>query len=88
MNSAAPLLEVRDLSVAFKGGAIQAVDGVDLAIGAGETLAVVGESGSGKSVTSLAVLRLFGRDDGAVAHGRILWRGEDLASALHSTPPR
>ena len=43
MNSTAPLLEVRDLSVAFKGGAIQAVDGVDLAIDAGETLAVVGQ---------------------------------------------
>ncbi len=78
MSQAPPLLVVDDLSVAFKGGAIQAVDGVDLAIGAGETLAVVGESGSGKSVTALAVLRLFGRDDGAVARGRILWRGEDL----------
>ena len=78
MSAVAPLLEVRGLSVAFRDGAIQAVDGVDLAIGAGETLAVVGESGSGKSVTSLAVLRLFGRDDGAIARGRILWRGEDL----------
>ncbi len=78
MSAQAPLLEVRDLSVAFRGGAIQAVDGVDLAICAGETLAVVGESGSGKSVTALAVLRLFGRDDGAAARGRILWHGEDL----------
>ncbi|WP_372622802.1 ABC transporter ATP-binding protein [Falsiroseomonas sp.] len=78
MSAAAPLLAISDLSVAFRGGGIQAVDGVDLVIGAGETLAVVGESGSGKSVTALAILRLFGRDDGAVARGRILWRGEDL----------
>ncbi len=85
MSTLAPLLEVHDLSVAFKGGAIQAVDGVDLAIGAGETLAVVGESGSGKSVTALAVLRLFGRDDGAVVHGRILWRGEDLLPMPEAT---
>ncbi|MCC7345771.1 MAG: ABC transporter ATP-binding protein, partial [Variibacter sp.] len=78
MTTAAPLLEIGDLSVTFRGGAIQAVEGVDLAIDAGETLAVVGESGSGKSVTALAVLRLFGRDDGAAARGRILWRGQDL----------
>ena len=78
MSQEAPLLRISDLKVAFKGGAIQAVDGVDLSIAAGETLAVVGESGSGKSVTALSVLRLFGRDDGAVAAGRIDWRGEDL----------
>jgi len=76
--TALPVLRISDLSVAFKGGAIQAVDGVDLRLEAGETLAVVGESGSGKSVTALAVLRLFGREDGAVAKGRILWQGEDL----------
>lgn len=78
MSAPAPLLEISDLTVAFKGGAIPAVDGVDFSISAGETLAVVGESGSGKSVTALAVLRLFGREDGVVAGGKILWRGEDL----------
>jgi oligopeptide/dipeptide ABC transporter ATP-binding protein len=78
MSAAAQLLQISGLSVAFKSGAIQAVDGVDLSLAAGETLAVVGESGSGKSVTALAVLRLFGHDDGVVASGRILWRGEDL----------
>ncbi len=73
-----PLLEVQSLSVAFRDGAIQAVDGVDLALHVGETLAVVGESGSGKSVTALATLRLFARDDGVRTAGRILFRGEDL----------
>jgi oligopeptide/dipeptide ABC transporter ATP-binding protein len=78
MSGTAPLLEVSGLTVAFRGGAIQAVDGVDLAVAQGETLAVVGESGSGKSVTALAMLRLFSRDDAVVARGRILFQGEDL----------
>lgn len=39
------------------GGSLRALDGADLAIRAGETLAVVGESGSGKSTLGMA----FGR---------------------------
>jgi peptide/nickel transport system ATP-binding protein len=84
MTMAGPLLDISGLSVAFKGGVIHAVDGVDLAIGAGETLAVVGESGSGKSVTALAVLRLFGRDDGVMARGSIRWRGQELLAMPES----
>jgi len=52
-----PLLEVRDLRIAFSGH--EAVRGVSFAIGRGETLGLVGESGSGKSATSLAMLRLL-----------------------------
>lgn len=52
-----PLLEIENLSVAF--GARVVVEGVNLAIGKGETLALVGESGSGKSVTALSILRLL-----------------------------
>jgi peptide/nickel transport system ATP-binding protein len=52
-----PLLEVRDLRIAFSGQ--QAVRGVSFAIARGETLGLVGESGSGKSATALAMLRLL-----------------------------
>jgi len=73
-----PLLDIRDLKVHFpikKGllqrqvGAIKAVDGVDLAIPEGETLALVGESGSGKSTVGRAVLRLLDVTAGTIRFG-------------------
>jgi peptide/nickel transport system ATP-binding protein len=58
MNPA--LLRIRDLRVTFAGGArpVRAVDGVDLELARGETVALLGESGSGKTVTLRSILRL------------------------------
>jgi len=62
-----PLLEVRGLKKHFpiKGGMlrrtigeVKSVDGVDLTVNRGETLAVVGESGCGKSTTGRSIMRL------------------------------
>jgi oligopeptide/dipeptide ABC transporter ATP-binding protein len=74
----APLLALRRLRVEFptRAGAVAAVDGVDLDVGAGEILGLVGESGSGKSATLRAVLRLTRPP--AHASGEILWQGRDL----------
>ncbi|MDJ0384772.1 ABC transporter ATP-binding protein [Streptomyces sp. G-G2] len=47
-------------------GTVHAVDGVDLEIRAGETLALVGESGSGKSTTLFELLHLARPEGGAV----------------------
>ena len=58
------LLRVRDLNVSFEtgDGTINAVNGVDLTIEAGQSLAVVGESGSGKSQLMLAIVGLPARN--------------------------
>ena len=69
-----PLLEVRDLRIAFSGN--EAVRGISFAIHRGETLGLVGESGSGKSATSLAMLRLLPAS--ASISGSIRLDGEEL----------
>ena len=81
------MLEIRGLKVHFdtEEGVLQAVDGVDLGIDAGETLGVVGESGCGKSVTALTVMRLLAMPPGRIVGGEILWRGRDLVTADDET---
>jgi dipeptide transport system ATP-binding protein len=73
------LLEIEDLSVAFPSvrGMTHAVDGVSLALSAGELLGVVGESGSGKSLAMLAVMGLV-PFPGRVTARRLAFRGRDL----------
>jgi microcin C transport system ATP-binding protein len=76
----APLLEVRDLSVAFSrdGRAQTVVDRVSFTLEKGETLALVGESGSGKSVTALALVRLLPHPAASHPSGQIFFKGEDV----------
>jgi oligopeptide transport system ATP-binding protein len=74
------LLEVRDLQVEFRtrDGVAKAVNGVDYAVDAGETLAVLGESGSGKSVTAQAIMGILDMPPGRITGGEILFQGRDL----------
>ncbi|MFC3494695.1 ATP-binding cassette domain-containing protein [Glycomyces rhizosphaerae] len=70
----APLLEVEDLSVAYRGRSTRrAVDGISFDIAAGETLALIGPSGSGKSSTAAAVLQLV-----RPASGTVHFEGREL----------
>src|SRR5262245_7603986 len=69
------LLELRDLRTWFPirtgvlqrvSGHVKAVDGVDLAVLPGETLALVGESGCGKTTVGRTILRLVEATGGSV----------------------
>ena len=75
-----PLLDIRGLKTHFKteDGWLHAVDGVDIAIEAGQTVCVVGESGCGKSVTAKTVLQLIDMPPGKIVAGQVLWQGKDL----------
>ena len=80
-----PLLEVRGLSKRFaverdllgRGTSwLSAVDGVDLDVYPGETLALVGESGCGKSTLARVVLRLL-----TATQGSVRFEGRDVLAA-------
>jgi putative ABC transport system ATP-binding protein len=73
-----PLLEVRKLCKSYDEGRIEALRGVDLAIHAGEYLAISGPSGSGKST----LLQLLGGLDTATS-GDVLFRNAALGSAVN-----
>ena len=82
MSAGAPILRVEGLRTWFPitGGLFQrtlghvrAVDGVDLEIAPGETLALVGESGCGKTTVGRSILCLE-----AVREGRVWFDGVDL----------
>ncbi len=57
------------------GAAVRALDGVDVQVRRGETLAVVGESGSGKTTLGRTILRLENPTD-----GQIVIEGQDITS--------
>src|ERR1700757_2637297 len=64
------------------GGAVPALDGLDLEIHKEEVIGVLGESGSGKSTLAAAVLRLLPRY--AERRGSVLFEGEDLLASKDS----
>ena len=80
------LLAIENLKTYFytREGVVPAVDGVNLTIKPGGTLALVGESGCGKSVTALSIMRLIPRPPGKIVEGRIMFNGENLLEKTES----
>src|SRR4051794_11144707 len=77
-SSAAPLLDVSDLRVTLTTprGPADALRGIDLRLGRGETLGLIGESGCGKSMTAMALMGLL--PAGALVRGSIKLNGREL----------
>ena len=75
------ILEVRDLQLAFLGvnGRVEALRGVNLAVAAGEIVALVGESGSGKTALCRAALGLHA-NHAVIEHGGIWLAGQDTSN--------
>ena len=74
----APVLEVRDLRVAY--GHVEAVRGVSLSVGAGEIVALIGPNGAGKSSTLNAIAGLV-----RPASGSVRLEGRELAGVPSHT---
>jgi len=74
------LLDIRDYRLAFDtfDGTAQVLDGIDLTLGAGETLGIVGETGCGKSVLARSLLHLNPMPPARVVSGQIRFRDEDI----------
>jgi peptide/nickel transport system ATP-binding protein len=79
--SSTRILEVRDLTVEYAtpGGAVVAVDRVNLDVERGEFLGIVGESGCGKSTLLFAVAQLLS-PPAAITGGSVVFHGQDLVT--------
>jgi len=78
----APLLEVRDLRIEYRGKmeTIVAVPKLSFSVRPGESYGLVGESGCGKSTTAMAIMRYLG-STGVIAGGSIRLEGRELVGA-------
>lgn len=73
------LLEIANLTtiISTSQGTVYAVNGADLRLEQGQTVALVGESGSGKSMTARSIMGLI-PSTGRIIHGSIKLAGREL----------
>jgi len=73
--SDSPILEIKDLTAKVADEDLDILNGVDLAVGAGEIHAIMGPNGSGKSTLAKA---LMGHPGYEVTGGSVTFKGEDI----------
>jgi branched-chain amino acid transport system ATP-binding protein len=80
MNPQAPemVLDVNNIEVIYN-KAVQALRGLSLAVPRGQIVALLGSNGAGKSTTLKAISGLLALENGALAAGRIAFKGQDTA---------
>jgi peptide/nickel transport system ATP-binding protein len=80
-GQASPVLEISGLhtEIRRRDVTVRAVDGVSLAVRAGECLGLVGESGCGKTMTARSVVRLLPRG-GVITSGSVMLAGIELTN--------
>jgi len=85
LNRKSPIVEVRDLRVAFpsRRGPVEVVKGLSFSAGR-ERLGIVGESGSGKSLTARAILKLL-PGTARIQATAISYRDKDILNATEAT---
>ena len=74
------ILNVKDLTVHFEmeDETVKAVNGFDLQLKKGKTIALVGETGAGKTTVALSIMRLVQSPPGVIKSGSIELFGNDM----------
>ena len=75
------LLAVDKLEVVYH-HAVKAVQGITLAVEAGQIVALLGTNGAGKTTTLRAISGFLGLDDARVSEGTISFKGERIENRL------
>jgi branched-chain amino acid transport system ATP-binding protein len=67
----APLLEVRDIHLSFKG--VRAIDGISFHVDRGELFAIIGPNGAGKTSIFNCINQVY-----SAQQGDIVWKGQSI----------
>jgi branched-chain amino acid transport system ATP-binding protein len=71
MTTKAPLLEVRDIHLSFKG--VRAIDGISFHVDGGELFAIIGPNGAGKTSIFNCINQVY-----SPQQGDIVWKGQSI----------